>query len=332
MTTTSPEILNNRWADSMSRLSERLTPKTMFDRLDQLVAERADIRVIFYILRNHSRIPEWLQSIGVSTDPMLRSHVPPLPPRALREIVADPEPEVFLWTGYLDTARILDLYEQYRSAPSSARSSILDFGCGCGRMSRFLTQLRDVCDVHASDINPRHVAWCQEHLREVRTVCNSPLPPLPYADRTFDLVFSLSVFTHLDEPAIGRWLGEFHRILAPGGLLIATTHGPNVLEMIRDSEAHQRTCRMDAAEAGVLLARFAEHPFEFRPYGAARLFEPAEAGSDYGNTFIHPDYIHRKWNDARFQVLQLIPAGLRGWQDIVVMRRLPAGTSPEPAV
>jgi SAM-dependent methyltransferase len=276
--------------------------------------------VTFYILRNHDRVPEWAQSVGVALDPRLRALVPPLPPSELREIVADRDLELFLWTGYLDAERILELYAEH--GPDRPRPRILDFGCGCGRLTRFLNALADRCEIHAADANGRHAEWCAENLPGVQTVHNAPSPPLPYAEATFDLVYTVSVLTHLDAAAGARWLAELERVLAPGGVLVATTHGPVALEIIRDSPTHQEMFALTASEAQGILDGFAERPFAFRPYGRAAV-EAANAGPGYGNSFMHPRYIEREWTRGRLELLRLLPGGLRGWQDLVVLRRPP---------
>ena len=47
----------------------------------------------------------------------------------------------------------------------------------------------------------------------------------------------------------------------------------------------------------------------------------ARAGSDYGNTFIHPSYVHTFWNNQNFEMVEHVPGGVRGWQDLTVLRR-----------
>lgn len=53
---------------------------------------------------------------------------------------------------------------------------------------------------------------------EIRTV---DLTCMPYADRTFDLITSISVIEHI--PAVERALSEMYRCLKPGGRLLLTT-------------------------------------------------------------------------------------------------------------
>src|SRR5207244_8730559 len=44
----------------------------------------------------------------------------------------------------------------------------------------------------------------------------------PYDDASFDFAFATSVFTHLDAESTGNYLDEAHRVLRPGGRLLAT--------------------------------------------------------------------------------------------------------------
>lgn len=55
---------------------------------------------------------------------------------------------------------------------------------------------------------------------------NEEAPPLPLDSGSFDLVWAISVFTHITD-RWASWLLELHRILRDGGLLFATIHGPD---------------------------------------------------------------------------------------------------------
>ena len=300
-------------------LSKRITPTAMMDRFKKICEERADLRVLLYIL-GPEKILEWMHSIGVCEDDALRSFVPPFPPAELRKITAAPHLEEFLWTGLADMERIITLYETVDGFTYPKRPVVLDFGCGCGRMVRFLANCANSWIVHACEVNPRHVQWCQDNLENASTSQCNPLPPLPYQDQSFDLVYCISVFTHLPESRAFAWLSEMARVLVHNGILIITTHGPTALAIIRDSEAHQKMFNLDRQTIVAILESLKESLFVFQKYAKDAL-ENALAGEEYGNAFIHPDYIYSQWGVEGLKVLQYLPGGLRGWQDIVIIQR-----------
>jgi SAM-dependent methyltransferase len=262
---------------------------------------------------------EWAQSIGVSGHSALRDASSPIPPLALRSIVAAAEEEVFLWTGARDIAVFMALFEEHWRPGSGRPARVFDFGCGCGRMSRFLNRARNVV-ASASDINADHVAWCAANLERVTTKVNGVSPPLPFDDGEFDLAYSLSLFTHLDEAVAAAWLADLARVLAPGGILLLTTHGYPALDIIRDSETHQGMFRKSRDEIIEMTADLPTRKHHFIPYGSD-IIDLAKAGASYGNSFIDPAYAAENWNSHGLKVLSHLPGGVRGWQDIFVLRK-----------
>jgi SAM-dependent methyltransferase len=105
-------------------------------------------------------------------------------------------------------------------------SRALDFGCGAGRILTHAVAENPECEYWGCDIDPQSVEWLRAHLLPASNVllCGE-LPPLPLPDEQFDLIWAFSVFTHLTDSWSG-WLLEMHRLLKPGGALIATVVGP----------------------------------------------------------------------------------------------------------
>ncbi len=100
-------------------------------------------------------------------------------------------------------------------------TSILDFGCGCGRVTRFLPRGLDVTGL---DIDGEAIGWCRQNLSSIAKFdVNNPEPPLDDSDETFDLIFCVSVFTHLPLEMERAWLRELKRVLKPGGWLLIST-------------------------------------------------------------------------------------------------------------
>jgi SAM-dependent methyltransferase len=102
--------------------------------------------------------------------------------------------------------------------------SILDFGCGCGRIIRHWNVLNSpkLC---GCDYNKRLVNWCVESIPFAEFKHNQARSRLDYTDGTFDFIYVLSVFTHLKEDLQYFWIDELSRVLAPGGYLYITVYG-----------------------------------------------------------------------------------------------------------
>lgn len=108
---------------------------------------------------------------------------------------------------------------------SFAGKRVLDFGCGAGRTLRHFLAEAKVAEVWGADLDAPSIAWLRENLSPPLNVLqNDALPPLGLQHGSFDLVWALSVFTHLTDSSL-PWLLELHKLLKPGGLLIATYMG-----------------------------------------------------------------------------------------------------------
>ena len=104
--------------------------------------------------------------------------------------------------------------------------TILDWGCGPGRVCRHLPKLLPAnVAIHACDYNEDYVNWCSSNIKNVSFKKNQLDPPLPYNDEQMDIVYGLSIFTHLSEIKHTEWVDELLRVLKPGGILFITTHG-----------------------------------------------------------------------------------------------------------
>jgi len=109
---------------------------------------------------------------------------------------------------------------------------VLDFGCGAGRTLRHFIDVARSCELWGCDIDGASIAWLQEQLCPPLNVFrNGTEPPLPHPDGTFDLIWAVSVFTHLTD-TWSRWLLELRRVLADDGLIYLTFMGPGTSQDI----------------------------------------------------------------------------------------------------
>jgi SAM-dependent methyltransferase len=148
----------------------------------------------------------------------------------------------------------------------------------------------DLFELHGTDVNPEHVAWCREHLSPITFTTNEPLPPLPHAAASLDGVWALSVFTHLDKESGTAWRAELARVLAPNGVLIATTHGEPALSKLLADPAWAASIGLAADAVRGLDRDLRGEGMAFVPYSmAAALSRRREPVSATGSRWCRPN-------------------------------------------
>lgn len=178
--------------------------------------------------------------------------------------------------------------------------SILDFGCGCGRTLLWLLKKFPNNRFYGADVDQKSIDWCREHLPFAAFTVNNVLPPLPYPDGAFDLVYGISVFTHLSEDYQFRWLSELCRVAKTGGLVLLTVHG-------RESWKSLTANDVDTLNRG-------NHLFK-------RSLKLKGILPDWYHTAFHsPEYITRTF-EKYCSIVAYIEQGL-GYQDVVIVRKL----------
>ena len=158
----------------------------------------------------------------------------PLPPAELRiQTVAQPDADFFVWSGWSNYELIRAMLAEAGADPE-ALGAVLDFGCGCGRVARWWVA-QEGTEVHGCDTNAELAAWCDANL-PMEARANGLEPPLPYPEASFDLVYALSILTHLPEELQHRWVEELVRVLRPGGHLWLTLSGEALAHLLSPPE------------------------------------------------------------------------------------------------
>ena len=115
--------------------------------------------------------------------------------------------------------------------------NILDWGCGPGRVIQHMPKVvNNGCKFYGTDYNKKSIDWCKSNLKGIEFNCNTLEAKLPYADNFFDVIYGISIFTHLSEKMHYEWLNELVRITKPGGVLYLTTQGENFQVKLSKSE------------------------------------------------------------------------------------------------
>jgi len=126
-------------------------------------------------------------------------------------------------------SRLLERLDEVRLKPRA----ILDAGCGTGHAARALLERYRRARMIALDIAPAMLEATgkrRPRFRRLDLVC-ADAQSMPLPARSVDLVFSNLMLQWCNDP--GRAFAEFHRVLAPGGLVMFTTFGPDTLRELR---------------------------------------------------------------------------------------------------
>jgi SAM-dependent methyltransferase len=161
---------------------------------------------------------------------------------AVDAVAAPPREIVFLTQGHRDSVSYRESivpglvnqkhYLRASGVDPEGVASVLDFGCGSGRLLvGWYAEGRDR-GLYGCDVNSILIEWARRSLpADLHFERNSAHPPLPYPEGCFDLVDAVSVFTHLGWDAQHAWAREICRVIRPGGGLLLTTHGNPYVEL-----------------------------------------------------------------------------------------------------
>jgi SAM-dependent methyltransferase len=235
-----------------------------------------------------------------------------VPPRRLRARTGAPGAAEFL-EGGVAAARELASAHSFADV-----SSVLDLGCGSARVLPHVAALAPGANCTGCDVDPAAITWAEAHHPELNWVHSGFEPPLPFDDATFELVYSISVFSHLDEALGHRWLEEVARVLAPGGTALLTVHGAHAFEQFRTGAVTTSWSPRQPFEREPLR----RDEFVFVPYRRS-IWNEGELpgiGDSYGLAFHGDEYVADCWSPT-LGVVDVRPRGVTAWQDLVVCKK-----------
>lgn len=224
----------------------------------------------------------------------------PVPQAENMQRIGSTERDWFLFSG----ASFVEKLDEVFGIPNRKNVHVLDWGCGCGRLTRHLIS-KGYGRITGIDIDPVNANWCQANLPGADFSLVSTDIPTPLQSGSVDLVIGHSVFTHLTEADQFLWLSELNRLLKPGGHALVT-----------------------------VMANFSSaiDPFDFDTYRALQRDGFLDVGWQedgvdsqkpgfYRRIFHTVDYVLRHWS-AYFEVCAALE-GFSDHQNAIVLRKLP---------
>ena len=249
----------------------------------------------------------------------------PIPPMRMRVRTAARWAGKFVESG----RRCADALEAALKETTGKRieefDSVLDFGCGCGR-TIMQWDLESLKRLTGCDVDGPAIAW----LRDAYSPAKYPNlsfeqtrfdPPLPFADGTFDLIYSVSIFSHLSGADSQMWLKELARVARAGGIALITVQGAVALKRFHeapDGESwRQRVGKEDLDREGFIFVPIPPQPGADPAPGIESPMRTVE----YGYTFLTRRHIDEVWNQPPWSVPGVFEGTVDGLQDVVVLRK-----------
>jgi len=228
---------------------------------------------------------------------------PAMPSSAqIARVIGSGDEHAFRFGGATIVKRFEQLLLERFGRPLASFEQILDWGCGAGRLTRYLSMLSPM--VTGIDIDPDNIARCAMALPSTHFLKVDLMPPTSLPDAAFDLVVGVSVLTHLDEPVQNAWLAELRRITRPDALLLLSVEGLAQMALYRrPAELRRETHTKGIVDGGA----------------NTQLGDVISDTAYYRNVMHSPDYIMTAWS-AWFDVLDIVE-GIAGNQDLVLLRR-----------
>lgn len=219
------------------------------------------------------------------------------PPKLRYRVHGSLEPNSYVQAGVNCWRSIKNILEGQNLLFESF-NEVLDFGCGCGRVLVNIPQYKDQ-NIHGWDIDSESVNWCQNQIVGVRFSTIEHNPPVIVENHSFDFIYSISVFTHLNEKMQLEWLKELSRILKPNGYAIVSVHGEFHRQIKQSKIEILDGFKFKVLEKGI-----------FKRDGLPDFYQDAQHTRNY---------IMKVWS-RYFDVVNYIEKGINGHQDAVVLK------------
>ena len=214
-----------------------------------------------------------------------------------KDMMYEGDPVHYFSSGY---SALFCVRRALDEAGKKAPGSILDFGCGHGRVLRSLAADFPHARLIAADLDAGGVNFCAKTFGAVPVYSNTDLSRLSFNSR-FDLIWVGSVFTHLRAE---RWLSFwelFRSALTEDGLLVFSTHCGEVARRLREGQC--RWYGLEPERAAEILEGYDKRGFGYSDYRKSR---------DYGVSVSSPEWVSQQIVEVGYEP---VLCQKNGWDD-----------------
>lgn len=213
-------------------------------------------------------------------------------------------------SNLLTLYNVLNIRKSFPGGDAPVRD-IFDFGCGHGRVNRWLRAAFPAARLHVTDYDQSGVSFCMQSFGALDT--EGEIPP-----QKFDLIWLGSVFTHLPEFIVEDLLEKLTAGLRPNGVLVFTSQGRFAVERMHNFDwendprgwMHYGLTRGDFE---AVVDRYRETGYGYIDY---------RNQTNYGVCIVRPDwYASRVLRSNAFTQLLFLEKGCDNHQDVSAFMR-----------
>lgn len=180
------------------------------------------------------------------------------------------------WTRHMrddDLDNIEDIWiEKYQDIILSCSGTLLDLGCGVGQYSAYFTDIG--FEVTSADISRRALDYLKGKRPEIKTVRLDMTEPLPFADKSFDVVFANLSIHFFSENDTRSLISEVKRILKDDGIFVGSCNSSKAYKYIKDKSTDiEENFYLEDGGRTVRLFDKAQFDFFFKDWQTVALCE-----------------------------------------------------------
>ena len=221
--------------------------------------------------------------------------------------------------------REVKAYAAYAGQPIEPHRTLLEFGCGWGRILRLFMKDIPSANLFGVDSTPRFLFEARRCNPALAFLSCQPAPSTALAAGTLDYVVSWSVYSHLNEFYATRWIEEFHRLLKPGGLVVLTTQSRRFIQFCADMRVQRASgVRLDHWH-GICADSFPDQSLANSLFEAGQFLHSAtgqapDQAALHGEAIIPRGFVTRCWAHL-FRLIDFVDDAARLPQALIVLQK-----------
>ena len=213
--------------------------------------------------------------------PNIRAFLPGMPSEEVQRNWAGADSYTLMLQSLSAIKTIVLRYEQV-TGRNIRDATVLDFGCGWGRLTRLLYKYTSIENLYGVDPWDSSLEECRKHGLRIHLAKSEDIPTtLPFKQK-FDLMFAFSIFTHLSEKTAHAVMKTLRLSIAEQGMLLFTVRPVEFWDFFDGGKA-----------APAIRDQHDKTGFAFRPHA-----RPAVGGElTFGDTSMSLEYIRDHFPD-----------------------------------